>query len=75
MGYRDPLCHHARCGIVTSGDPEGTHAATDVCDRPECIQDAITWAQTITRLPAEHVPDRRECAGQAALFETARGKG
>lgn len=65
--YRDLLCRHARRGIVTSGGPETAHAATDVCDRPECIEDAIAWAQSITRLPAEHIPDHRECSGQLRL--------
>jgi hypothetical protein len=54
---RDPICEHARRGIVESGDPSGPHAATQVCVRPECIADAKRWATEITRLPAEHRPD------------------
>jgi hypothetical protein len=56
----EPQCRHARRGIVTSGGgvDEG-HAATNVCDRPECIADAIAWAEAFTRLPAKHIPDRR----------------
>lgn len=51
-----PKCRHARRGIVTAGGP-GAHAATNVCDRPPCIADAIRWAETITGLSARHIPD------------------
>lgn len=54
----DPKCNHARRGIVRAGDPHGAYAATNVCDRPECIEDAKAWAEAEVRLPAEHVPDR-----------------
>lgn len=53
-----PLCRHARRGIVTSGDPTlGAHAATDVCDRARCIDDAIEWATAVTHQTAQHRPD------------------
>lgn len=55
----DPQCSHKRKGIVTSGDYKtGPHAATDVCDRPECIADAQAWATATTGLPAEHRSDK-----------------
>lgn len=56
----DPKCQHARKGIVKAGEWEGTHASTAVCDRPECIADAIEWATTMTHLPAEFIPDTRK---------------
>jgi hypothetical protein len=55
----DPLCNHARKGIVTSGGPGSAHAATNVCAREACIADAIEWATATTRLPAEFIPDAR----------------
>ena len=61
---KDPKCKHARKGIVTS-HPEGFspfnvaegHAATNTCDRPACIEDAIEWASIISGRPAVYVPD------------------
>ncbi len=65
-----PVCDHARRGIVTSGDHRiGPHAATNVCDRPDCIEDAMWWATGITKLPAEYRPDRPLVAtSQGRLF-------
>lgn len=54
----DPLCNHKRRGIVTAGGPKTAHAATNVCDRQECIEDAIEWAEAVTRLRARHVRDQ-----------------
>lgn len=53
----DPKCRHKRKGIVKAGEWEGTHASTAVCDRPDCIADAIEWAHAQTHLPAEFIPD------------------
>lgn len=54
----DPKCQHARRGRVEAGDPDGAYASTQVCDRPECIEDAKAWAEATVRLPSRHVPDR-----------------
>lgn len=54
---RRPTCQHARRGIVTAGGSGGGHAATNVCDRPGCIADAIAWAEDITGQRARHIPD------------------
>lgn len=65
----NPKCKHARRGIVTSGGGPGeAHAATNVCDRPGCIADAIAWAEAHTHLSAEHRPDRRPVRAPT-LFE------
>jgi hypothetical protein len=55
----DPICEHKRKGIVTAGDPKGTgpHAASNVCDRGECIEDAKQWAYASTHCEATHIPD------------------
>ena len=54
----DPLCNHARKGIVTSGGGPGqAHAATSVCDRDGCIEDALAWAIATTGLAASHRRD------------------
>lgn len=64
----DPKCRHARRGIVTAGDYRtGPHAATNVCDRPDCIADAIEWAEAVTHLAAEHRPDRKPAEQQSLL--------
>lgn len=53
----DPKCRHKPRGIVSAGDPEdGPHASTYVCDRPECIKDAMEWAETFTRSTSSHRP-------------------
>lgn len=46
----DPKCSHKRRGIVTSGEyVEGeAHAATNCCDRPDCIEDAKLWVNRMT---------------------------
>jgi hypothetical protein len=56
----EPKCHHKRRGIVTSGEyVEGEpHAATNVCDRQDCIDDAILWVnRVILARTAHYVPD------------------
>lgn len=57
----DPICDHARKGRVTSsprGDyVAGAHAATSVCDRPECIEDAKFWVRAISGMEPHHIPD------------------
>lgn len=61
---KDPQCKHKRAGIVTS-HPEGFspfnqsegHAATSVCARDDCIEDAIEWASMISGRPAVFLPD------------------
>lgn len=53
-------CTHPRRGIVTShpaGYTNGSHAATNVCDRPDCIAEAIAWVERVTGKPAFHVVD------------------
>lgn len=57
---RDPICieaDHERKGIVTSGTEGDAHAAVNVCDRPECIEDAKLWVQEVTGLEGVHRPD------------------
>jgi hypothetical protein len=58
----EPSCEHPRRGIVTTapnGYKGGAHAATNCCDRPECVKDAARWARNLTGLDATFVPDRR----------------
>lgn len=58
---RDPLCiesGHDRKGIVTSGTEGEAHAAVNVCDREECIQDAKDWVWEVTGLNGIHRPDK-----------------
>jgi hypothetical protein len=49
----DPICDHDDLVTrVTAGDLyDGPHASVWVCDREACVQDAINWAITLTRLP------------------------
>lgn len=65
----DPKCNHKRKGRVFAGEPG--EASTTVCDRPECIADAIEWAEAQTRKPAQHVPDSpsRGAVGHIGLSE------
>ena len=56
---------------MEAGDPDGAYASTQVCDRPECIEDAKAWAEAMVRLPARHVPDPTRVTApppQPALF-------
>lgn len=56
----DPICDHARKGIVTSHPVEyfqGPHAATNVCDREECIEDAKRWVRYLSGKEAHHIVD------------------
>lgn len=56
-------CTHPRTGIVTShpnGYVEGRHAATNVCDLPECIAEAIAWVQRMSGKPAHHLLDAQK---------------
>ena len=56
-------CSHPRRGRVTSHPVpgsyvEGPHAATNVCDLPECIAEAVAWVTRMTHgLEAHHIPD------------------
>ena len=70
----DPKCNHVRRGLVSSGDPRGAYASTQVCSRPECIDDAMAWSEATTGLTATHRPDRvaEPVTGQLALFGGAR---
>jgi hypothetical protein len=61
----DPQCKHARRGIVRAGDPAGAYASTQVCDRDECITDAMAWATASVHEPAEHVRDADRKAANA----------
>ena len=55
----DPICEHVRRGIVTSGEyiAGEPHAATNVCSRAECIEDAKFWVRAISGKEARHIPD------------------
>ena len=56
-------CTHLRTGIVTSrldDSQNGSHAATSVCDQPECIAEATAWVERMTGKPAHHVLDARK---------------
>ena len=56
-------CPHPRTGRVTThpmGYTNGPHAATNVCDLPECIAEAVEWVQRMTGKPAKHVRDEGE---------------
>jgi hypothetical protein len=47
---------------VTSGPwtaASGSHAATNVCDRPECIAEATAWVERVTRRPAIYRRDEK----------------
>ena len=57
----DPICHHVRKGIVTS-HPNGivaeeAHAATNVCAREACIEDAKFWVRAVSGKTPHHIPD------------------
>ncbi|HEY2086296.1 MAG TPA: hypothetical protein VGH54_09755 [Mycobacterium sp.] len=55
-------CTHPRTGVVTSGPwtaASGSHAATNVCDRPECIAEATAWVERVTRRPAIYRRDEK----------------
>jgi hypothetical protein len=62
----EPICTHARAGIVTSHHPRqglfdesihGAHAATDVCNDPACIHSAVRWVERISGKAAHHITD------------------
>lgn len=57
----DPICHHTRYGIVTTNPPgempEGAHAATSVCYREACIEDAKFWVRAKTGKAPHHIVD------------------
>lgn len=56
----DPKCRHKRRGRVQAGSFEGAHASTNVCDRPECVEDAKKWARATTGgLEPVFIPDMR----------------
>ena len=59
------LCNHPRTGRVTThpaGYTDGSHAATNVCARPECIAEAIAWGERYSGKQAHHVPDIKQKA-------------
>lgn len=41
-------CRHARTGVVKAGSAATSYAVVNVCDRPECIAEAIAWADRVT---------------------------
>lgn len=44
-------CSHPRTGIVTShpnGRTDEPHAATNVCELPECLEEAMAWVGRMT---------------------------
>ena len=57
----DPICTHARKGTVSShakgAYTDGPHAATNVCDRTACIEDAKFWVRATSGMEPHHVPD------------------
>ena len=53
----DPKCDHKAVQRVEAGDPkQGAHAATYVCGRSECVQDATEWAFAITHQEPRILP-------------------
>jgi len=62
-----PVCTHPRTGVVTSqrerGRYDGPIAVTPVCDRRECIDEALAWVTRMSRKPAHHVLDGSEGGG------------
>lgn len=67
----EPTCRHARKGIVTAGGPGRAHAATNVCDRQACIDDATFWARAITGETPEFIPDRSPVPPEPNLFDVS----
>jgi len=46
----NPCDHLPRTATVTSqqhGMSDEAHAATRVCDRPECVDEALTWVSRV----------------------------
>jgi hypothetical protein len=55
-------CRHARKGVVTSRPGNGSCSHAPVCERPECIAEAIAWAKRWTGQAAHHTPDLERSA-------------
>lgn len=55
-------CHHAPTGVVTSRPGDGSCSHAPVCERPECIAEALAWAARWTGKPAHLVPDLERSA-------------
>lgn len=55
------VCRHVRKGIVTNQtgpyDPNLPHAASQVCDRPECIVAVGRWVSGATGMVAYYRAD------------------
>lgn len=53
----DPKCRHTPVQRVEAGNSaSGPHAATYVCDRPACVDDAKAWAHASTHLAPRVLP-------------------
>lgn len=55
-------CRHARKGVVTSRPGDGSCFHAPVCERPECIDEALASAARWTGVPASHTPDLERSA-------------
>lgn len=55
-------CRHARKGVVTSRPGDGSCSHAPVCERPECIAEALAWATRMSGVPARHTPDLERSA-------------
>jgi hypothetical protein len=53
-------CNHERKGVVISGAGEGRCSHAPVCERPECVAEALAWAAHWTGLPARHLLDAQK---------------
>lgn len=67
------MCRHARKGIVTnqpgSYDSALPHAASNVCDQPECILTMGRWVSGKTGMPAFYRADANKAAGWIPVDE------
>lgn len=55
-------CRHARKGVVTSRSGNGSRFHAPVCERPECVDEALANAARWTGGPARHTPDLERSA-------------
>jgi hypothetical protein len=51
------VCNHAPKGVVTSRPGNGSCSHAPVCERPECIAEALAWAARWTGTTANHQPN------------------